>query len=291
MKRRVLGILFICLLVAVAGCAGLSPDSTTDADPTPSDEDPTPADDATNGDANGAAPNGETDAEEPGNADSEPGDLENPPGMSNGSITDPDRLLTAHQTTLANTSATVSYGQWYSDEYGESGEFLTGESDPESDAIWVRIQTDEGYAEYYSETELTHTKHVSANTTRYFTQDAFPVTVEHRYGADEYVAFLLMNAEYEREGTATHDGEPVHWFTATELESNVSAPDEENVSVQSDGELLVAETGVIRHGTIEQQFESEDGETATVMMEVTHRDIGNTEVEQPDWVEESGQDG
>ncbi len=98
-----------------------------------------------------------------------------------------------------------------------------------------------------------------------------------------------IDATYEREGVETFQGVPVMRYEATGVDAlSDSWAGGENASSwyeEFSATLLLDEDGVIRH--YEYEFVWAESTTQRITQSYTLSDVGNTDVEKPDWAEDA----
>lgn len=211
--------------------------------------------------------------------------VELPDGVSESGLTDRDSLLSAHRSALNATNATVRiHFQLEVNGSGQNTTFL-GKVTPGDDKGWMRISLSDGTGEYYTEGETTYAKVTQNGQTKYDTTDQVSALPSRdRFGADLRIGDALRAANWTTDGVVQRNGTTLIRLVA----SNVTVPDSVNTTqdatVESNGVLLVDQSGVIHHISVYSRVESANS-TVIYQLSVSMWNVGNTTITRPEWVD------
>lgn len=213
-------------------------------------------------------------------------DDQGPPGMAASGVTDADALLSAHASTLNGTSATVDIAFRLTVNGTGQNVSLRGKSVPDSDRGWMQVVLQNGEGTYYTVGDTTYYREIVNGSVDYGTTDQVSAVPERpRFGADQRIRTAVESAEWEWVDTVDRDGRTLYEFTATSVDPpNVNTTGETTVS--SSGRLLVDATGVVHHVAVSTTVETERG-TVRYGLEVAVNDIGETTIEEPNWLDQA----
>ena len=260
---RQLGLLLACIgILLLAGCMGFAP-----AD----DETPSSSDDELSPSTPGAGENDDSDT------------LPDPPGVTDGTVTDVDALLAAHATALEDESVTIGIAYELAVDGDMSRVAFTGRSIPDDDRLWIEFETDDASGVYYVEDGVTYAMEREGGTTHYRQGASLPMNDVERFGSDEYIGLALSSAEFVRVGHIVHADSPVIEFDAETVEIEEMTPDAETISRSASGTLLVDSSGVVHSTTVSERIQTTDGQTYEFRLHVTIENIGSTSIDRPDW--------
>ncbi|WP_135819994.1 hypothetical protein [Halostella litorea] len=278
MQRRTIGVLVVVALVAVAGCSGL----TGSDDPTET----TGATDATTG-TDAAAGNGTSTGSgtTTGNGGSDGGptlaDVAYPEGVSEGGFVNASAAALGHATALSETGFAVTLSQATTE--GNQSRNLDYEvrSDPDAQRTAGTLNASSYRNQWYD--NATH-RHARTSTTdgvqvqerrtdfsRTHRQETLATTVRS----------VLTSGNYSAVETVERNGETAVRYELDEYNASASEGFE---AEQASGTVVVGESGIIYEATLSATGTTDAGEASLdLAYEVT--EIGDVEVERPDWVD------
>lgn len=259
-RKQALASIAVAILMVTAGCAGfLGGDDTT-----------TPETETTTTPEETSAPPAE--------------DLDSPPGVTDGEITNSSALYEAHVDSLNNTARDVEMS------IHEDGEETTDRSvtithGENAENLLMEMETEDGQQNIYQKDGLTI---MDAPDQTVVSQGQSMAGQMAAMQSEQLAAVLvglpLEVGTYTHDGTTMHDGEAVHKYTATEESLNKSAQGMENITEFS-GEVLVEPDGTIHKITMDATEETDQGERSfSTTYELSN--IGEATVEEPAWVQD-----
>lgn len=264
--RRVLVALAVAWMVVVAGCGGAGTATEHGTDEVAS--------------ATGTPTATSTPTPTPSLSAVDP-----PSGLTRDGVTDVEALFLAHKTSLSDTAATVSIAFRLSVNGSGRDVSLLGEYTPDTDRGWMQVTFPDGVGTYYTEGDTTYERVERDGQTTYGTTDQVSaVPQEPRFGADIRIREAIEAGSWEATGVVVNDGTTLLRYEATEVTLPDSVTADTGNTVETRGELLVSEDGMIHHVSIYTKVESSDG-TVVYEIDVSLSDLGSTTVEEPDWID------
>jgi predicted small lipoprotein YifL len=290
---RLVALLLVAALVALAGCGGASPSGSPSPDA--ADDAPTDAPDADDGAGNGdtvtpsPSPTPTPTATPTATATSTP--------ASTATATEAGAFATYRRNLRSASSYTVEYTIETSD--NQSGR-LTGtvRADLDRETLYQRLEVSgeesNSSFEYYRPpgADVVYTRLESGGRASYRKQNANdsqlsvfsdPVSAVQRGSAAEA-------PDFRDAGTVSTDDGPRRAFVVDSVEQLPAATRERYAEIRSvSWEMLVDEDrGYVTDISYELTFvRQEGGDERTVAFELSYRDVGSTTVEDPGWLDEA----
>lgn len=276
MERRTWAAISLAAMLLLAGCAGVSLD---DGDP---------GVDGTTGGADGSTPEDASSSAD-GEADRgvEPWGPDRLKGVEEGEIVDPESFLDAHEAAIAGRSLTVSIGYELEREEGSVAIDVTGRSLPDEDRALLKVESDDGEADFYTEGETTYVRERLGTTTYYRSTSSDETDGDVRETSLEYLLLVLQSGTYGTE-ESTVDGRTAT-FTASDVRVE-ELPGGSGVEREADGQFVVDRAGIVREASVVERIETDDGETYRFRLTIAVTDVDSTEVERPEWIDRVGED-
>ncbi len=281
--RRLLLVLAVALMIAVAGCSGDSSDTptpTTEGDPgtdTPGDMTDTPGDGTD-------TPGDGTDT--PGDGTDTPGDGP-PPGVNDNGTVNTSAIGVAHYSVLQNSSFQVDV----SEEGGEDPVTFTLRNGTGAIRIDIDESGGDGVSQFYiSENVITNFNNTETPPKTYSygsTSAQFTATFTYAILLGVYPGQQLNVGIFETDGTVTQDGEELTRLSVTGV--NDTAVEEggffsgDATLTDMSGEILVRSDGLVREMSLRQTFDS--GQTKNLSFTLSN--LGSTSADEPDWIDEA----
>lgn len=257
--RRTLAVVALGLVVVTAGCGGGSQTEAPSATPTHRDQ-PSPTGTAA--------------------------DVPYPPGVTDQGVADPEALLAAHRSGLSGESLRVAIQYVVTTNGSGQRANFTGRVDPSTDRALLHVDLAGGTADYYAEGNETYVRQVVGTETRYRAGVDAPGLTATRLGSDRFVEAALGTANFTPSGTVTRDGTRLVRLEVTAVDREFGGSGR-NATRTVDGSLLVDEEGVVRHVTVRAAVETDAGGSYEYRVEVHITDVGSTDVDPPDWIDEA----
>jgi len=282
--RRVLLVLAVASMIAVAGCSGDSSDApsptTEGVTDTPGETTDTP------GDGTGTdTPSEMTDTPGDGTETGTPSDG-GPPGVSDEGVNG-TAIRAAHYSVLRNSEFQVEVSRTG----GESPVIFTLQNG--SGAIRMNLeQADgDGVSQFYlSEEFITNFNNTRSPPKSYSygsTSKQFTAVFTYSILFRLYPGQQLDVGTFETDGTVTQEGEELTRLSVTGV--NETAAEENDVSsgnatlTDMSGEILVRSDGLVRKMDLQQSF----GDGTTRELDFTLSGLGSTSADEPDWLGEA----
>lgn len=255
-RKQALASLAVALLLVTAGCAGFTGGDGS-----------TPESDTT------TTPNGTSTPAE---------DLDTPPGIQDGEITNSTALYEAHSEAVNNTARSVHMSTSETAD-GQTTERNVSVTYGQNDSLLMEMDTAEGQQNVYQNNGLTV---MDSEGQTVVAQGESMASQMAGLQSEQLEAILiglpLQVGNYSQAGTTTHDGTTVHKFTADLDSMNQSAASGmENVTA-FDATVLVSPDGVIHKVTMDITEDTENGER-DVSTSYELSNFGDATVESPDW--------
>jgi hypothetical protein len=290
--RRVLLVLVVASMIAVAGCSGGPSDTDT---PTPTTEtdgvtdtpgDGTPTDTPGDGTPTDTPGDGTpTDTPGDGTPTDTPGDGQ-PPGVDEGGVNG-TAIAAAHYSVLQNSEFQVEV----SESGGENPTTFTLRNGTEAIRMDLAQSDGDGVSQFYiSEEFVTNFNDTQSPPKTY----SYGPTSEQFTAGFTYAIFLRLYpgqqlgvGTFETNGTVTQNGEQltrlsVTGVNETAVQENDFSTGDANLTDMS-GEILVRSDGLVREMSLQQSFD--DGETQDLSFSLSG--LGSTSAAEPDWIDEA----
>lgn len=142
----------------------------------------------------------------------------------------------------------------------------------------------------YTDGNMSYQERITGGETNYSAQEGEPTSVRggiRPVNTDSFTqnfTFVTSGVVWEENGTETIDGDSVTRYTLAGFEESNGNSDA--TITDSTGTLLVDDSDAIRYIELGVTTQSDSG-TSTVLLQYRLTDIGSTTVEEPDWLEQA----
>ena len=248
MRKNAFLLFAVSCLVALAGCSGALSDATGGAGPTLDD-------------------------------------VSYPDGVSENG-TDAAALADGHRTALENESFTLSMELSQNSSMGNQSVQMDAAVGADRDDVRANVSALRQQVSMYLTSEKQYTKTTVDNRSMYRVQNRTPRGMQFvpaSYTGARYVEQFASNVSFQPTGVREVDGTKLIVLRANE--SAVTAPDRVNVT-EYNGTLLVDEQGLVHRFDVQVTTE-QDGQRAAVGFSFEISDVGETTVEEPNWLDEA----
>jgi len=304
--RRGLVVVAVVLLVALAGCSGLSGDTTPTAEqsenatatptstPAPDTETATPDDDVSQTPTEDSETNqSDTSASSPA-ANATGADLDGA-ALNDATAT---AVEDAGSYTFGSSSLSVSETQ-----RGQSVSQATTTTRVDLDAGQGLRVSDRSFSSQqynrnstttvYTEDNTSYRQRVTSRGTNYSTQEGEPTGFGGIYPVNvtsfnQNLTFVTDGLVWEENTTTTVDGDTVTQYELADIEDPAmfTGGSDDATLADAEGTLHVDDADVVRQISVRYSVAG-DSSTASTQVQFTLADIGSTAVEEPDWTSEA----
>jgi uncharacterized protein YceK len=302
MNRRLPSILVMIVVVALAGCGGI----TSFADESPDNETPTPQPTATDSESESGTDAGSTmtgTGTDSGTTETgtktESGKFEYSPGYSESGITNPERAIEQHISALRSHDS-FTYTVKRPTTSPRTRIILTNQVDRDNkrqytvlngtiaDKQSLHIEQYQIKNSKYSATSILSIDKIDYNVTK----QPFTVPLLNTTKQDELFFNFSGSVRFGEAKRVTRDGETFVRYESTKLLNPEpflpsSAPLQNGTVSEFNATILVDEEGIIRSFTYSATYTTSRGREVTVNSMVRVSDIGSTTVEKPEWLKEA----
>lgn len=307
--RRGLLVVAVVLLVAVAGCSGLSGTATPTADQSETSTDtsanttatPTPATDTETATPEGGTADSPTPTDEP-ESDAPDSELE---ANATGADLDGEELNDATAAAVEDAGSYTYAQNIFSVSETQRGQsrtqitrttqvdFEAGQGLRVSErAISSPQYNQNGTTTVYTENNTSYRERVTSEGTNYSTQEGEPtgfggIVPVNTTGFNQNLSFVSDGVVWEENTTTTVDGDTVTRYDLAGVEdTSMFTRGSDARLTDIGGTLYVDEDDVIRQVSIGYSVETDSG-TSSTQVQFTLTDIGSTTVEEPEWTSDA----